>query len=560
MARLRETSRLLLSLRGHVSGCSSLRASDLRVVGMCCTEGFADNKLPVARDRYRSPIELQDLGKGMVHIYALSRTIGRLNSSFEVVGPNGFFYLKKRSYSSNAPGHAGVHELKLAQTGEGIAECELIRWFVEEGETVTSFQPICEVQSDKASVEITSRYDGKVIRIHFTPGDIVKVGETLCDVLPAGVHLPSKSNHSSSDIISSETIPIDYQYLAGGKASPATGLTASKDVLATPAVRHMAKSHGLNLSLMEGSGANGRILKEDLLQAVAEKQGVEEEVRMEEAAFEGRPEEEVEGWISGVSSISNVAFEPMHKEVMSDSLDVKHRVTKLHKIPIRGYQRTMAKTMSAAKTVPHFTFMEEVEVDALLKLRASLKAEAKVEGMELSPLSLMLKALSQALHKFPLLNSTVNCDVTEIHCKASHNIGVAMATSNGLVVPNIKHCEDRSIMEIGRELARLRQLAANNKLLVEDVTGGTVTVSNVGSIGGTYSVPLVNVPEVAIVALGRIQRLPRFNNEGNVVPVSIMQVSWSADHRVIDGATLANFCQEWKSYLERPDRLLLHLK
>ncbi|XLU43448.1 hypothetical protein S245_038262 [Arachis hypogaea] len=148
----------------------------------------------------------------------------------------------------------------------------------------------------------------------------------------------------------------------------------------------------------------------------------------------------------------------------------------------------------------------------------------------------------------------------EIIFKGSHNIGVAMATPNGLVVPNIKNVQSLSILEITKELARLQQLASENKLTSEDISGGTITLSNIGAIGGKFGSPLLNLPEVSIIAIGRIQKIPQFDGNGNVYPVSLMTVNVGADHRVLDGATVSRFCNEWKQLIENPELLMLHLK
>eukprot|EP00475_Leptophrys_vorax_P002641 TRINITY_DN11483_c0_g2_i2.p1 TRINITY_DN11483_c0_g2~~TRINITY_DN11483_c0_g2_i2.p1 ORF type:complete len:399 (-),score=7.29 TRINITY_DN11483_c0_g2_i2:257-1312(-) len=267
-------------------------------------------------------------------------------------------------------------------------------------------------------------------------------------------------------------------------------------------------------------------------------------------------------------------------------------------VPMRGYRRAMAAAMSASLSVPHFTFMDEVAMDATLALRAQLNATSaaatpdsngtdapqkpptngtsssssspsssssssslRPPPLRLTHLPILVKALSVALLDFPTVNSTLDgADATHIRCRGAHNIGIAMATPSGLVVPNVKHCERKSIPQIAEEITRLRRLALRNQLPREDLSGGTISVSNVGAIGGTYATPLVNLPEVAIVALGRVHSVPRFDASGAVVPVAVMNVSWSADHRVLDGATLAAFSSRWKEYIECPAKLLLHLQ
>lgn len=234
-------------------------------------------------------------------------------------------------------------------------------------------------------------------------------------------------------------------------------------------------------------------------------------------------------------------------------------------VEIRGLQRTMVKTMTQANTIPHFGYCDEVELDQLVILREELKPIAESRGVKLSYMPFILKATSLALKQYPILNSSVNADVTKLIYKASHNLGIAMDTPQGLLVPNIKNVQALSIFEIAGELNRLHKLGLEGKLGKDDLSGGTFSLSNIGSIGGTYAKPVLVPPEVAIGALGKIQRLPRFSSDrgpdsDRIVAKRLMMVSWSADHRVIDGATMANFSNLWKKYLENPKTMLIDLR
>lgn len=226
----------------------------------------------------------------------------------------------------------------------------------------------------------------------------------------------------------------------------------------------------------------------------------------------------------------------------------------------RGYKRAMVKSMSLAAKVPHFHYLEEINCDALIELKATFKKENKDQNIKHTFLPFLIKSLSMALCRYPLLNSSFIEETNEVIFKGSHNIGVAMATAHGLVVPYIKKVQSLSIMEITEELSRLHEMASNNRLSSKDITDGTITLSNIGAIGGKFGSPVLNLPEVAIIALGRIQKLPRFDDKGNVCPSSIMNVTVGADHRVVDGATVARFCNEWKCMVEKPELLLLHMR
>ncbi|KAJ4968256.1 hypothetical protein NE237_014957 [Protea cynaroides] len=418
----------------------------------------------------------------------------------------------------------GIVEVPLAQTGEGIAECELLKWFVLEGEQVEEFQPLCEVQSDKATIEITSRYKGKVSQILYGPGDIVKVGETLLKMAVEGSQVPSVS----SDGLDNAT------HLKAELCKENIG-----GVLATPAVRNLVKQYGVNITDIHGIGKDGRILKEDVLKYVDSKGTSKESYATSHA-----------------SSLEHV----MGKEEKSSyqlSEDGSQYEDKT--IPLRGFQRSMVKSMTMAAKVPHFHYLEEINCDALVELKASFQDANSDPDIKHTYLPFLIKSLSMALTKYPLLNSTFSEESYEVIYKGCHNIGIAMATPYGLVVPIIKKVQSLSILEITKELSRLQYLALNNKLSSEDISNGTITVSNIGAIGGKFGSPIINLPEVAIIAIGRIQKLPRFADDGNVYPASIANVNIGADHRVVDGATVARFCNEWKQLIEKPELLILHM-
>uniref|UniRef100_A0A0D9V079 Dihydrolipoamide acetyltransferase component of pyruvate dehydrogenase complex n=1 Tax=Leersia perrieri TaxID=77586 RepID=A0A0D9V079_9ORYZ len=434
----------------------------------------------------------------------------------------------RRWFASEASPAAAAElvEVPLAQTGEGIAECELLRWFVTEGDQVDEFQRLCEVQSDKATIEITSRFKGKVHQIHFGPGDIVKVGETLLKMMVGD------SQTVSHDSIASST---DHSH-AVSSASPSGEGCVPSGTLSTPAVRHLAKQYGLNISDIQGTGKGGRVLKEDVLSYATSKglckastPGLEENIDQVKL-LEGR-------------------------RSLSDTNSYEDK-----RISLRGYQRAMVKSMSLAAKVPHFHYLEEINCDALVELKASFQNANKDHNIKHTFLPFLIKSLSMALSKYPLLNSCFVDETNEVVFKGSHNIGVAMATEHGLVVPNIKNVQSLSILEITKELARLHEMATHNRLSTDDIAGGTITLSNIGAIGGKFGSPLLNLPEVAIIALGRIQKLPRFDDDENIYPCSIINVTVGADHRVVDGATVARFCNEWKSLVEKPELLLLHMR
>ena len=224
------------------------------------------------------------------------------------------------------------------------------------------------------------------------------------------------------------------------------------------------------------------------------------------------------------------------------------------------FARAMTKSMTEALQIPHFGYKDEIELSELVKLRKDLKYIAKEKGVKLSYMPFMLKAASLALKEFPILNASVDYPKEKITYLATHNIGIAMDTPEGLIVPNIKRVQELNIFEIASELNRLSELGAKGKLGGDDLRGTTFSLSNIGSIGGTYMMPVIMPPNVAIGALGKIQELPRFDKDDNVRKAHVLNVSWAADHRVIDGATMARYSNLWKRYLEHPGSMLINLR
>jgi len=222
--------------------------------------------------------------------------------------------------------------------------------------------------------------------------------------------------------------------------------------------------------------------------------------------------------------------------------------------------KAMTKTMVEALKIPHFGYKDEVDMTQLVKLRSELRAACLERGIKLSYMPFIVKACSLALLHYPILNSTLDAQADTITYKASHNIALAMDTPMGLLVPSIKGVQGLSVFEIALELNRLQQLGVAGKLSTSDLSGGTFSLSNIGSIGGTYAKPVILPPQVAIGALGKMMTVPRYTDSGDLRPAQIMNVSWSADHRCIDGATMARFSNTWKGFLETPASMLLDLK
>ncbi|CAI9614575.1 unnamed protein product [Staurois parvus] len=418
-----------------------------------------------------------------------------------------------------------IVQFKLSDIGEGITEVTVKDWYVKEGDTVSQFDSICEVQSDKASVTITSRYDGVVRKLYYNVDDIAFVGKPLVDIETDVLKAPEE------DVVETPAISQEHthQEIKGHKT------------LATPAVRRLAMENNIKLSEVVGTGRDGRILKEDILSFLAKQTG---------AILPPSPQIEI------IPPPPKAEIPKTSQKQITPSIPV----TFTKPITFSGFHKAMVKTMSAALKIPHFGYCDEIDMTQVAQLREDLKPAAEARGVRLSFMPFFLKAASLGLLQYPILNASVDENCQNITYKAAHNIGIAMDTHQGLIVPNVKNVQVRSIFEIAAELNRLQTLGTSGQLGASELTGGTFTLSNIGSIGGTYAKPVILPPEVAIGAIGKLQVVPRFDSRGQIVKAQIINISWSADHRIIDGATMSRFSNLWKSYLENPSFMLLDLK
>lgn len=419
----------------------------------------------------------------------------------------------------------------LADIGEGIKECEVIQWFVEPGAKIEEFDPICEVQSDKASVEITSRYNGVIKKLHYDAGQMAHVGKPLVDIdIPEGEVEEPVSAEPEKEVEKTPEEEVEV-----GSKEVANEPPSRFSTLATPAVRRICRELNIELATVKGSGKDGRVLKEDVMNYKSSETS---------SSIKSDP----------ATPQSTTTTPPASKEEKT--------------VPLTPIQKQMFKTMSNSLYIPHFLYADEVHMDNLAKTRSSINSQlaaSREEGLpsKISFMPFFIKALSLALNKYPVLNSRVTFENGDqkpaLVQRPTHNIGVAMDTPMGLLVPNIKDVGRLSITEIGIELNRLQELGSQGKLTTNDLKGGTITISNIGTVGGTYVAPVIVDTEVAIVGLGKAQKLPRFDEKMNVIPETIMATSWSGDHRVIDGMTMAKMVDLWKQYVEHPEKMFMYL-
>ncbi|MGC8655207.1 MAG: dihydrolipoamide acetyltransferase family protein [Thermoplasmata archaeon] len=373
---------------------------------------------------------------------------------------------------------------KLPDIGEGVQEGEIVKWNVKEGDTVKRDQIIVEVMTDKVTVQIPSPLEGKVLKIYHKEGDIARVGEPLIEI-GNGV---SEIQSDKSEVKSEDKIP---------EKKLETKSEENMRVLAPPGIRRLARERGIDLTRIKGSGPNGRIM------------------------------------LSDIESFNEV----------SPPVDNKERIQEIKKnseiVEMKGLRRIISEKMTKSKSIiPHYSVAEEVDVSELLKIRETLKAN----GINVSFTPFFVKAAVLALKEFPYLNAR-SLDDGKFELLKYYNIGIAVDTQEGLTVAVIKNADRKSIVEIAREIEDLASRAREGKLKLEEVKDSTFTVTNVGSIGGIFSTPIINYPEVAILGVHRVRELPNGK---------YMFITLSADHRLIDGAMAARFIVKVKKYLEVP--------
>ncbi len=441
-------------------------------------------------------------------------------------------------------------EFKLPDIGEGIHEGEIVRWLVKEGDVVEEDQPIVEVMTDKATVELPSPVAGKILEIRAKEGEIVKVGSVLVVIGEEGEAPKRDGREREAAVVApapakekeAEQAPAREPVAAAAPAAPVVPpITKRKRVLATPATRRLARELGVDITQVQGTGPGGRVTDEDVRRFAEQIAGVKAE-----APAPPRPEERI-----AVEAPPPPKPAPAPAPLRYEELE--------ERVPIRGIRKRISDHMRHAKdTAAHFTYVDEVDVTELVKLRESLLPLAEREGLKLTYLPFIVKATVAALKKHPWLNAHVDYEKEEITIKRYYHIGIATATEQGLLVPVVKDADRLSILEIAAEIQRLAQRAREGKVELDEIKGSTFTITSLGPIGGLFATPVINTPEVAILGVHEIQKRPVvIDNE--VVIRDVMYIAVSFDHRVIDGHVGAAFAKEVKALLEDPQWLLVSM-
>ncbi|KML32684.1 dihydrolipoamide acetyltransferase family protein [Rossellomorea marisflavi] len=428
-------------------------------------------------------------------------------------------------------------EFKLPDIGEGIHEGEIVKWFVKAGDTVEEDDVLCEVQNDKAVVEIPSPVAGTVEEVLVEEGTVAVVGDTLIRFdAPGYEDLQFKGSDSDSD--KKEEPKADAKTEAQAQGTAEEGQEVSKEevdpnkrVIAMPSVRKYARENGVEIREVSGSGKNGRVLKED------------------------------------IDAFANGGSAPQATEAKSEAPAKEEKAPAPVKAPegeypetrekMSGMRKAIAKAMVNSKhTAPHVTLMDEIDVTKLWAHRKKFKEVAAEKGVKLTFLPYIVKALTSALREYPALNTSIDDATSEIVQKHYYNIGIAADTDKGLLVPVVKNADRKSMFSISNEINELAGKARDGKLAGDEMKGASCTITNIGSAGGQWFTPVINHPEVAILGVGRIAEKPVVKN-GEIVAAPVLALSLSFDHRMIDGATAQHALNHIKRLLNDPELLLM---
>ncbi len=449
-----------------------------------------------------------------------------------------------------------MYVFPLPEIGEGVVEGEIVRWLVNVGDAVAMDQPMCEIMTDKATVEISSPKSGRVTKTHGQPGDVVRVHAPLVEIdlgsagaragaatlhtppvaapTPAPKPAPAADPPARAGAATLYTAPVE-----AAPAKPAPGRPATPDALpaavaarvppppgqkaaASPAVRAYARENDVDIQAVGGTGKGGRVTRED------------------------------------VDQFSRPA--PVAPPALVASSATPTPATGDERIKIIGLRRKIAEKMvQAYRTAPHFTYVDEVDCSRLVALRARLNEAGASRGIKLSYLPFVMKACAQVFREFPTVNAVMDEEAFTLVVRKDIHIGLATDTPAGLYVPVIKHVDQKSLAELGAEIADLTQRVRENKARADELSGGTFTITSVGNIGGRFATPILNHPEVAILGVNQIHDRP-VAIDGKVEVRPMMYLSPSFDHRVIDGAVAARFVSALKAILENPESLMLDLR
>ncbi|MFZ0443472.1 MAG: dihydrolipoamide acetyltransferase family protein [Bacillus sp. (in: firmicutes)] len=427
-------------------------------------------------------------------------------------------------------------QFKMPDIGEGIHEGEIVKWFVKPGDKVQEDDVLCEIQNDKAVVEIPSPVEGTVEEVLVGEGTVATVGQVLIKFDAPGYEdlvFKGGEDEAPEEAKAEEKVEASQPEAATTAPVAQAEVDPNRRIIAMPSVRKYAREKGVNIGQVAGSGDNGRILKSD-----------------------------IDAFLNGGASVAQEAPETPEvtetaAETTTASVAIPTGTYPETREKMSGIRKMIAKAMVNSKhTAPHVTLMDEVDVTKLVAHRKKFKEVAANKGIKLTFLPYVVKALTSALREFPALNTSLDDETQEIVHKHYYNIGIAADTDKGLLVPVVKDADRKSIFNISNEINELAGKARDGKLAPDEMKGASCTISNIGSAGGQWFTPVINHPEVAILGIGRIAEKP-IVKDGEIVAAPVLALSLSFDHRMIDGATGQNALNHIKRLLNDPELLLV---
>jgi pyruvate dehydrogenase E2 component (dihydrolipoamide acetyltransferase)/2-oxoisovalerate dehydrogenase E2 component (dihydrolipoyl transacylase) len=425
-------------------------------------------------------------------------------------------------------------DFKLPELGEGVYEAELVAWQVKPGDTVKRGQNLMEVLTDKATMEVPSPFAGTITTLQAEPGKQMKIGDVVLAYTPAGgkAEPAAKAEAAKPDAATrrrgeaAKEAAVAQPNGGGGvtasaSSRPGVAESISSHVAAAPSVRYMARKLGIDLAQVRGSGPQGRVLLDDLTARI---QAAGPSPRDVARALEPKPDYGTPGT----------------------------------RIKMAGLRRKIAEHMALAnRVIPHYTYIDECDVTDLIRLRELLKEPYAKQGVKLTYLAFFVKAVVTALKEVPIVNATLDETANEIVLHDHYNIGIAVAAPGGLIVPVIHDADKKDLAQIARDIERLSSEAKHGKIKLEDLRGGTFTITSIGNVGGLMSTPVINHPEVGILALAKVIKRPVYDSVGNIRPADLIYLSLSCDHRVVDGAVGAAFANVIIRQLQNPAAILI---
>lgn len=444
--------------------------------------------------------------------------------------------------SAGAATGGGTYELKLPELGEGVTEGELIKWLVKPGDTVKPDQSVAEIMTDKATVEVPTTKGGTVKELKFKAGEVVKVESIMLTLTTAGgTQTASAPAAHAAPVQTTQKAP-QPQAQPTMAAASSNGTSASTSfyppvmdskVLATPSTRRLAREMQIDINGVSGTGLAGRVTREDILK------------QLDSVSI---------GAKAPATSTSNGTISFPKPGYSSNMANAEERV------PLKGIRKKIAENLQMAKhIIPHFTLMDEVDVTELVAFRESMKDIAEKAGTKVTYLPFVMKAMIATIREFPAFNASIDDNAQEIVYKKYFNLGFAADTPNGLLVPVVKHADNKSILDISKEIIDLSKRARDGKLKPDEMKGATITITNIGSVGGTYATPIINHPEVAILGMYKIQDRLELSADGKVISKKYMNFTITADHRLIDGALAARFLKAFLARIQKPALLMLDM-